>query len=192
MLAARKKASHRYRLSEIDRIDPVCGFCRTKAYFLLLTCRFLTLSQGEGMRQLCAILIALVLVTSPAIAKGSGSNSGTSSSHIATSAHARATPGVARNSHGRITRSEHARREFRKSYPCPSTSKTTGACPGYVIAPQARWRGRAVQHAVADHRGSEGEGSMGIALREIACLSRVFQVADSTSSYLVKEAKWAY
>jgi hypothetical protein len=85
------------------------------------------------MRQLCAILIALVLVTRPAIAKGSGSNSGTWTSHIATSAHTRATPGVARNSHGRITRSEHVRREFRKSYPCPSTSKTTGVCLGYVI-----------------------------------------------------------
>ena len=85
------------------------------------------------MRQLCAILIALVLVTPPAIAKGSGSNSGTGSSHIATSAHTRATPGVERNSHGRITRSEHAKRDFRKSHPCPSTGKPSGACPGYVI-----------------------------------------------------------
>ena len=47
--------------------------------------------------------------------------------------HARATPGVARTSHGRISRSEHAKREFRKSHACPSTGKMSGACPGYVI-----------------------------------------------------------
>jgi hypothetical protein len=26
-----------------------------------------------------------------------------------------------------------AKRSFQKSHPCPSTGKTTGACPGYVI-----------------------------------------------------------
>ena len=34
---------------------------------------------------------------------------------------------------GRIVRSSTARHRFQKSHPCPSTGKTTGACPGYVI-----------------------------------------------------------
>lgn len=38
-----------------------------------------------------------------------------------------------RDSHGRIKRSPEAKREFRKSHPCPSTGKTSGPCPGYVI-----------------------------------------------------------
>jgi hypothetical protein len=30
-------------------------------------------------------------------------------------------------------RSPEARRDFMKSHPCPSTGKTSGACPGYVV-----------------------------------------------------------
>ena len=40
----------------------------------------------------------------------------------------------ARDSHGRIIRrSPESKRAFRRSHPCPSTGKTSGACPGYVI-----------------------------------------------------------
>ena len=38
-----------------------------------------------------------------------------------------------RDSHGRITRSEAAKDAFRRTHPCPSTGRTSGACPGYVI-----------------------------------------------------------
>lgn len=41
--------------------------------------------------------------------------------------------GVKRDTHGRIERSTKAKDSFRKDHPCPSTGKTTGACPGYVI-----------------------------------------------------------
>ncbi len=41
--------------------------------------------------------------------------------------------GVKRDNHGKIARSEKAKDSFRKSHPCPSTGRTTGACPGYVI-----------------------------------------------------------
>ena len=41
--------------------------------------------------------------------------------------------GVARDSHGRIKRSQSAKNEFKHSHPCPSNGKTGGACPGYVI-----------------------------------------------------------
>jgi hypothetical protein len=58
-----------------------------------------------------------------------------SSSHRSgdSSSHSRATPGVARDTHGRLTRSAAAKAAFKKSHPCPSTGKSRGACPGYVI-----------------------------------------------------------
>lgn len=42
-------------------------------------------------------------------------------------------PTVQRDSHGRIKRSEAAKDEFKHQQPCPSTGKTSGRCPGYVI-----------------------------------------------------------
>jgi hypothetical protein len=41
--------------------------------------------------------------------------------------------GVARDSKGHIARSSKAKDSFRHSHPCPSTGKSSGACPGYVI-----------------------------------------------------------
>ena len=41
--------------------------------------------------------------------------------------------GGSRDSHGRIKRSKIAKRDFERQHPCPSTGKTSGACPGYVI-----------------------------------------------------------
>jgi hypothetical protein len=41
--------------------------------------------------------------------------------------------GVPRDSHGRIERSEKAKDDFKKQHPCPSTGKSSGSCPGYVI-----------------------------------------------------------
>src|SRR5215468_261654 len=41
--------------------------------------------------------------------------------------------GCTRDSHGKIKRSSHAKHDFMKSHPCPSTGKTSGPCPGYVI-----------------------------------------------------------
>ena len=38
-----------------------------------------------------------------------------------------------RDSRGRILRSKEARRAFRAKNPCPTTRRTTGPCPGYVI-----------------------------------------------------------
>ena len=41
--------------------------------------------------------------------------------------------GVQRDSHGRIKRDPKARQAFMRTHPCPSTGKTKGACPGYVV-----------------------------------------------------------
>lgn len=72
------------------------------------------------------VLFALGVATAafPAVAKGGG-HSGHSSPHKA--------DGVTRDSHGHIARSAKAKDEFKKSHPCPSTGKASGACPGYVI-----------------------------------------------------------
>ena len=40
---------------------------------------------------------------------------------------------VQRDSHGRIKRSAAAKNEFKRSQPCPSTGRSAGGCPGYVI-----------------------------------------------------------
>ncbi len=43
------------------------------------------------------------------------------------------TYGVQRDSHGRIKRSVAAKNGFKRQHPCPSTGRSNGACPGYVI-----------------------------------------------------------
>ena len=45
----------------------------------------------------------------------------------------KAVPGVQRDKDGHIARSAQARNDFKRSHPCPSTGKSSGACPGYVI-----------------------------------------------------------
>jgi hypothetical protein len=78
-----------------------------------------------------AMLAVILLAVAPtALARGQSSNA----PHISSGQH-RSTyaTGVARDSHGRIKRSPEARRDFQKSHPCPSTGRTSGACPGYVV-----------------------------------------------------------
>jgi hypothetical protein len=41
--------------------------------------------------------------------------------------------GCVRDSRGRIKRNTAAKDEFKKQHPCPSTGRTSGACPGYTI-----------------------------------------------------------
>ena len=38
-----------------------------------------------------------------------------------------------RTSHGKTKRDPAQRRAFQRTHPCPSTGKTSGACPGYVV-----------------------------------------------------------
>jgi len=96
------------------------------------------------MRLAVLALAAVVACTAPgALARGSsGSHSSTysttschssSSSHPSTGSHSKATPGVHRDSHGKIARDPRQTNAFKKEHPCPSTGKTSGSCPGYVI-----------------------------------------------------------
>jgi hypothetical protein len=77
----------------------------------------------------------------------SGQSAGHSSSarHAGQSASSHATEGgspghrstystvARRDAHGKIVRSGQAKDDFKKQHPCPSTGKTSGVCPGYVI-----------------------------------------------------------
>jgi len=76
-----------------------------------------------------ALLLAALLAPSFADAKDPGSKSH-GSKH--SGGHPKVT-GVVRDSHGRIARSSSAKHAFEKTHPCPSTGKSSGACPGYVI-----------------------------------------------------------
>ncbi len=95
-----------------------------------------------------AALLAVVPVS--AFARGGGSHSWSASgsshrsggSHHASSTHAAGAhaasshhkaSGVQRDSHGKIKRDPEQRARFMRSHPCPSTGKTRGACPGYVV-----------------------------------------------------------
>lgn len=49
------------------------------------------------------------------------------------SASKRAKAGVERDAGGRIKRSAMARAHFQNEHPCPSTGRTSGRCPGYVV-----------------------------------------------------------
>lgn len=41
--------------------------------------------------------------------------------------------GIPRDSRGRIRRSAVAKHSFERQQPCPSTGRTSGRCPGYVV-----------------------------------------------------------
>jgi len=99
---------------------------------------------------LSAAVVASALIAAPTFGKGSSSSghshsSGSSSSHDSSgltthhassgSGHHSSTyaPGVPRDSHGHIKRSTKAKDDFKHGHPCPSTGKTSGSCPGYVV-----------------------------------------------------------
>ena len=63
----------------------------------------------------------------------STTSSHSSKSHSTTGSHSKAAPGVHRDSHGKIARDPRQTNAFKKQHPCPSTGKTSGSCPGYVI-----------------------------------------------------------
>ncbi len=85
------------------------------------------------MKRVPVLVLAIVLVLA-AQAPVEAKNTGAGKHSTATpTEHSRAAPGVQRDSHGRIDRSSSARSRFEHTRPCPSTGKTSGACPGYVV-----------------------------------------------------------
>jgi hypothetical protein len=86
------------------------------------------------------VLLALFLAL-PATAFRSSHSAG--SSHSRSSSHARTSKGnhhrratsssVKRDRHSGIKRSSAAKQAFERQHPCPSTGRTSGRCPGYVV-----------------------------------------------------------
>lgn len=96
------------------------------------------------------MLGVLLVASNPSFAKGGG--------HSHSTAGPAKAQGVARDSRGRIARSSKAKDSFRQSHPCPSTGKSSGSCPGYVI-----------DHVMALKRGgADAPGNMQWQTREAA------------------------
>lgn len=79
---------------------------------------------------LCACITAQLSLVNGAQAKGHCGSSPTCyhkphAHHRAVHAH--------RDTHGRIARSHAAKDAFMRKHPCPSTGRTHGSCPGYII-----------------------------------------------------------
>lgn len=90
--------------------------------------------RHEMQRIAIALVLAVCLTASPfAQARKHSSSHATSPQSQTKHASTRAAPGVNRDSHGRIARSQRAKTEFKKQHPCRATGKSSGACPGYVI-----------------------------------------------------------
>jgi hypothetical protein len=86
-------------------------------------------------RTVFALLLA-AHVAPTADARGRSSSTRTSASKARTAkpkARSSKCASCARDGRGRIVRSTTAKHQFQRAHPCPSTGKTTGACPGYVI-----------------------------------------------------------
>jgi 5-methylcytosine-specific restriction endonuclease McrA len=84
-------------------------------------------------RAFIAIGLIFALMFAPyigsAITGSYSSNSSTTSHHGVR----KKASGVKRDKHGKIARSNKAKSAFRKKHPCPSTGRTSGKCPGYVV-----------------------------------------------------------
>lgn len=101
------------------------------------------------MRRVPALLLSLALCL-PATAQAKGGHGGTArtlhghaaqATYAVHATHSRATHvheahadlSVRRDSRGRIKRDRVARAAFQHEHPCPSTGRTSGACPGQVV-----------------------------------------------------------
>jgi len=78
--------------------------------------------------RLHALALSLLLAIGSPLALGAG---GGSHGSYSTGSHGKAVS-VQRDAHGHIKRSQEAKDQFKKAHPCPSTGKSSGACPGYV------------------------------------------------------------
>ena len=95
----------------------------------------------SGIAKYAVVLLVLIGVL-PALAFRGSHNSVRGHSHSASRTrtykgthHSRraASSSVRRDRHGRIRRSAAAKHSFERQHPCPSTGRTSGRCPGYVV-----------------------------------------------------------
>jgi hypothetical protein len=84
-------------------------------------------------KRLLAITLALLLMLSSSVALARTCKHGKPCGNSCIAKDKTCHSSVAHNSHGKIERSKEARLSFQKTHPCPSTGKTGGTCPGYVV-----------------------------------------------------------
>lgn len=93
--------------------------------------------KGPPMKLLSLTILLSTLLTFPSSAaprRSSHSSAPKVSKSRSVGSHTRGKcASCARDSKGRIVRSRAAKASFRKQNPCPSTRRTVGPCPGYII-----------------------------------------------------------
>jgi hypothetical protein len=104
----------------------------------MVNCKFTV--RGAIAKVVAILLLSSVVLPATAF---TGSHS-TGRSHSRYSSHVRSYKGshrsrratssaISRNRRGRIRRSAAAKRSFERQHPCPSTGRSSGRCPGYVV-----------------------------------------------------------
>jgi hypothetical protein len=79
-------------------------------------------------------LVFALALPQHAAARSHGATHHSGTTHYSTKVRSsKAVPGVKRDTKGKIARSARAKDQFKHQQPCPSTGKSSGACPGYVI-----------------------------------------------------------
>jgi hypothetical protein len=94
---------------------------------------FLNLHEEPMPLRLYQVLFICLAITIALPVDAHSSSSGHSTHASSHHASSKAVQGVPRDSHGRIKRSTRAKDAFKHQQPCPSTGRSSGACPGYVI-----------------------------------------------------------
>jgi len=88
---------------------------------------------GGGRACLARFAAAGLIATALALSPTSQAKGGGAHGSYSTESHGKATLGVQRDANGKIARSSQAKNDFKKSHPCPSTGRSSGKCPGFVI-----------------------------------------------------------
>ena len=148
--------------SGFDTFDPV-GFIDGTGDLLILSndVEGRRTPMKNAVRWIMTSALLVVFLAAPLAAKGTHSSSGRSRSssgirssrspRVRSSSSVRSSAGsrsprissgrtnsskcssCSRNSTGRISRNPAAKRSFERTNPCPSTGRTSGGCPGYLV-----------------------------------------------------------
>jgi len=73
------------------------------------------------------VFLCVALAVAPALARSSGHG------HSHSKGSRTKCASCARDKRGHIKRNPEAKRAFKNSHPCPSSGRSSGACPGYVV-----------------------------------------------------------
>lgn len=85
------------------------------------------------MRRIAALLAVVLVAATPLSADGGGHSSHRSSGGSSYRSHTDRSGSRSHHSNSSRKRDPAQRSAFQRTHPCPSTGKTSGACPGYVV-----------------------------------------------------------